>query len=63
MSDLDKFNDEEKKHLSYLGSMLRRPPKSEFDQEVQAIFDAEHEARSQGPEQQEKEISLEETGG
>jgi hypothetical protein len=38
MKDLDKFSDEEKKHLNYLGSMLQRPL-SDFDAEVQRILD------------------------
>ena len=39
MKDLDKFSDEDKEHLNYLGSMLQRPL-SDFDAEVQRILDA-----------------------
>jgi len=38
MKDLDKFNDEEKKHLSYLGSMLSKPL-NDFDAEVKRVMD------------------------
>ena len=38
MKDLDLFSEEEKKHLSYLGSMLQRPL-NDFDAEVQRILD------------------------
>ena len=38
MKDLDKFSPEEKKHLSYLGSMLERPI-NDFDAEVQRLLD------------------------
>jgi hypothetical protein len=38
MKDLDKFNDEERKHLSYLGSMLNKPL-NDFDAEVQRLMD------------------------
>jgi len=39
MKDLDKFSDEEKKHLNYLASMLQRPL-NDFDAEVQRVLDA-----------------------
>jgi hypothetical protein len=39
MKDLDKFTPEERKHLSYLGSMLSKPNNA-FDAEVQRIIDA-----------------------
>jgi hypothetical protein len=39
MKDLDKFSDEEKKHLNYLGSMLSKPNNA-FDAEVQRVLDA-----------------------
>jgi hypothetical protein len=38
MEDLDKFSDEEKKHLNYLGSMLSKPNNA-FDAEVQRVLD------------------------
>jgi len=43
MKDLDKFSDEEKKHLSYLGSKLRKEPVSDFDIELQRLFDERYE--------------------
>ena len=44
----DLFTDEEKKHLSFLGSMLRREP-SEEDQEVQMILEAMDSPESAQP--------------
>ena len=40
------FSDEEKKHLSYLGSMLRREPTQE-EQEIQMILWAAQSRRNQ----------------
>jgi hypothetical protein len=44
----DLFTDEEKKQLSYLGSMLRREPTKE-EAEQQRILDAWVDARSNAP--------------
>jgi|HubBroStandDraft_4_1064222.scaffolds.fasta_scaffold5712273_1 hypothetical protein len=43
--------------------MLRRPPKSDFDKEIQAIHDAEYDAQQASAEEQEKEIQQEESQG
>jgi hypothetical protein len=40
MSIQGRFSDEEKRQLSYLGSMLSRP-NAPFEEEVQEILDAE----------------------
>jgi hypothetical protein len=53
MKDLDKFSDEEKKHLSYLGSMLSKPL-NDFDAEVQRILDlaGDYPNRNQQPQEE-----------
>ena len=53
MSIKDKFSDEEKKRLSYLGSMLSRP-NTPFDDEVQRILDEGVPEESDTPAQQQK---------
>ena len=49
------FADEEKKQLSYLGSMLRREP-TEEEAEQQRILDAWADAKSKGPNAPEEDI-------
>jgi hypothetical protein len=51
----DLFTDEEKKQLSYLGSMLRRES-TEEEQEQQRILDACVDAKSKGPNAPEEAI-------
>jgi cysteine synthase len=43
----EQFSDEEKTHLSYLGSMLHVDPSRE-EEEAQKAFDAVDKAREQG---------------
>jgi hypothetical protein len=43
----EQFSDEEKAHLSYLGSMLRVDPSHE-EEEAQKFFDAAEKAKEQG---------------
>jgi hypothetical protein len=62
MKDLDKFSEEEKKHLNYLGSKLLRPG-TDFDQAVQRIFDEMPESKAEGPAEQGKQIAEEEANG
>ena len=57
LSDL--FTEEEKKQLSYLGSMLRREP-TEEEAEQQRILDAWADAKSKGPNAPEEDIEGEE---
>ena len=47
MSASDQFSDEEKKHLSYLGSMLYQEPSAE-DAEFQRILEALDKAKKEG---------------
>ena len=62
----DLFSDEEKKQLSYLGSMLRRKP-TEEEAEQQKILDwfVEHGAKGKGKgsQAQNKHTQAEEAGG
>jgi hypothetical protein len=51
----DLFTDEEKKQLSYLGSMLHQEP-TEEEQEQQKILDAWVDAKSKGPNAPEEDI-------
>ena len=53
------FTDEEKKHLTYLGSMLRREP-TEEEAEQQRILDAWVDAKANGPNAPEEVIEEEE---
>jgi hypothetical protein len=55
----DLFTDEEKKQLSYLGSMLHQEP-TEEEQEQQRILDAWADAKSEGPNAQQKVFEGEE---
>jgi len=58
----DLFTDEEKKHLSYLGSMLSRP-NTPFEEEVQRILDAEKDSKAESPGAQDKQIAQEQSEG
>jgi hypothetical protein len=62
MSASDQFSDEEKRHLSYLGSMLHQEPSDE-DQEFQRILEALETSNAQGPKAQDKQITEEEETG
>lgn len=46
----DQFSDEEKRHLSYLSSMIGRPNTPE-EQEIEDIWEAMEKGRKQIPEQ------------
>ena len=59
MSASDQFSDEEKKHLSYLGSMLYQEPSGE-DAEFQRILEALEKSKAQGPSVQGSQIAREE---
>jgi hypothetical protein len=56
------FSDEEKKHLSYLGSMLSRP-NTPFEEKVQRILDAAETSKAEGTSEQGKQIAQEESEG
>jgi hypothetical protein len=57
----DLFSDEEKKHLSFLGSMLRREP-SEEEAEFEVMVDAwlRIKGKGEGPQAQNKQTQAEE---
>jgi hypothetical protein len=59
MKESDQFSDEEKKHLSYLGSMLHQEPSAE-DAEFQRILEALEKSKAEGPKAQHKQITEEE---
>lgn len=59
MKESDQFSDEEKKHLSYLGSMLHQEPSAE-DAEFQRILEALEKSKAEGPSVKGSQIAREE---